>query len=109
MTLSFDDAGRAGRAFLEASLDSLNAISRDVQEIGGEASDYAEKAIGAGGETFGKLMSAKSVEKAMQIQGEYYRQAYEGFVAQQTKLAGLYADMAKHANRPFESIVARAK
>ena len=37
------------------------------------------------------------------------KQAYEGFVAESAKISRLYADMAKDAYGPFESLVAKAK
>ena len=51
----------------------------------------------------------KSFEKAIEIQTDYAKQAYEGFVAEVTKMSELYADMAKEAYKPFETIVAKAK
>ena len=53
-------------------------------------------------------MGAKSVEKAMEVQSEYLKSAYEDFVAEATKLGGLYADLAKEAYKPFESALAKA-
>ncbi len=109
MTQTFENAGRVGQEFLDTTLDSLSSVSADARAIGLEASDYAKRVFEAGGVTLGKLMSANSLEKAAEIQTNYFRQAYEGFVAETTKLGGLYADMAKDAYRPFEAIVARAK
>ncbi|MEW9835799.1 phasin family protein [Mesorhizobium marinum] len=109
MTRSFDDAGTFGKRFLDTSLDSLNSVSQGTQAIGAEASDYAARAIEAGSETVARLMAATSVETAAQIQADYLTQAYRGFVSGATRLGGLYADMARDAYRPFESIVVRTK
>jgi hypothetical protein len=49
-------------------------------------------------------MSAKSLEKAVEMQTEYVRTAYEGFVAHATKIGGLYADLAKELYKPIEGI-----
>ena len=51
----------------------------------------------------------KSLEKAIEIQTDYAKQAYEGFVAEATKMSELYADIAKEAYKPFETIVAKPK
>lgn len=109
MTRSFEDAGKIGKEFLDTGLEALNAVSRDAQAIGAETADYATKLIETSGEAFGRLMSAKSIEKVAQIQSAYLKQAYEGFVAEATKLGGLYADMAKDACQPFEAIAVRTK
>ena len=56
-----------------------------------------------------KMMSAKSLEKAIEVQTGYAKDAYEGFVSQATKMGDMYADMAKEAYKPFESMMAKAK
>ena len=54
-----------------------------------------------------KLMGAKSLEKAMEVQTEYFRSSYEDFVAESAKIGELYADLAKEAYKPFESALAK--
>jgi hypothetical protein len=109
MTQTFEDAGRYGKEFLDSSLASLTAVTRDAQAISGEASNYARQVFETGTATVEKLLSAKSIEKVIEIQTAYAKQSYEGFVAESTKIGQLYADMAKDAYRPFESLVAKAK
>lgn len=109
MTQTFENAGKYGREFLDSGLESITAVTRDAQAISGEASNYAKTVFETGAAAVEKLASAKSIEKVVEIQTAYARQAYEGFVAEATKISELYADMAKHAYKPFESLVARAK
>ncbi len=109
MTQTFEDAGKYGKEFLDSGLESLTAVTRDAQAISSETSDYAKKAFETGAATLQKLVSAKSIEKVVEIQTAYAKQAYEGFVAEATRITELYADMAKDAYKPFEAIVARAK
>ncbi len=109
MTQTFESAGRVGQELLDTTLDSLSAASTDVRAIGLEASHYAKKVFEASGMTLGKLMSATSLEMAAEIQLDYFKQTYAGFVAETTKLGGLYADMAKDAYRPFEAIIVKAR
>jgi hypothetical protein len=109
MARSFEDAGRLGREFLRAGLDSLAAVSRDAQAIAVEASSYATGLVASGGETIGKLMSAPSMEKAVEIQAAYLEQTYEGLVAAATSLGALYVDMAKDGYQPFEAVDFRTK
>jgi hypothetical protein len=53
-------------------------------------------------------MGAKSLDKAVEIQSEYARDAYEALVAQTTRIGGIVTDMAKESCKPFEGIIARA-
>jgi hypothetical protein len=43
----------------------------------------------------------------MEVQTDYAKTAYEGFVAQASKLGTLYADLAKESYKPLEGYFAR--
>jgi hypothetical protein len=109
MTQTFEDANKLGKDFLEGSLVSFTTLSKGAQAIATEASHYTKKAFETGSATVEKLFSVKSFEKAIEIQTDYARQAYEGFVAEATRMGELYADIAKDAFKPFESIGTKAK
>lgn len=109
MNQSFEDAGKAGKEYVDAGLTSLAAMTKSLQTMAGEAGDYAKKSYEQGSVALEKLFAAKSLEKAFEVQMEYGKQAYEGFVAEATRISDLYADFAKDAYRPFESAFARAR
>jgi hypothetical protein len=109
MTQAFDDAGKYGRDFLDSGFESIAAVTRDAQAISGEASNYARQVFETGTAAAEKLLSAKSIEKVIEIQTAYAKEAYEGFIAESSRMSQLYADLAKDACRPFESLVAKAK
>jgi hypothetical protein len=109
MTQLFEDAGVAGKEFLDAGLTSYAALSKRTQAIAVETGEYARKSFEAGSEALEKLTSAKSIDSAFEIQSDYARQAYEAFVAEATKLSEMYADTAKESYKPFESIVAKTR
>lgn len=108
MMKSFEDVSNAGSEFMDSSLKNFASLSKGYQVIVAEAADYSRKAFEAGTVTAEKLVSAKSIEKAVEVQVDYAKQAYEGFVAQATKMSELYAEMAKDAYKPFKSVVAKA-
>lgn len=109
MIQTFDDAGKAGKEFMDTGLKSFAALSKNMQAITVEATEYSKKAFESGSAAAEKLVSAKSLDKAFEIQTDYARQAYDGFVAQATRMTELYAEMAKEAYKPFESAVAKAR
>ena len=47
-------------------------------------------------------MGAKTLEKAIEVQSDFLKTSYEGFVARSGKFSELYADLAKEAYKPFE-------
>lgn len=106
---SFEDVSKAGKEFMDTGLQSFAALSKSLQAITVEASEYSKKAFENGSAAAEKLVSAKSLDKAFEIQTEYAKQAYEGFVAQATRMGDLYAEMTKEAYKPFESAIAKVK
>lgn len=109
MTQSFEDAGKYGKEFIDTGLKSFASLSKGFQAIAVEATEYTKKSFENGSAAFEKLVAAKSLEKAIEIQTDYAKTAYEGFVGQATKIGELYAEVAKDAYKPFESIAAKAK
>ena len=109
MVKSFEDLQAVGKENVDATLKSFGALSKSGQAIAVELADYSKKAFQDGSAALEKLFGAKSVDKAIEVQTEYAKTAYEGFVAEATKLGELYSDLAKEAYKPFEGIYARAK
>ena len=109
MVKSFEDLQAVGKENVDATLKSFGALSKSGQAIAVELADYSKKAFQDGSAALEKLFGAKSVDKAIEVQTEYAKTAYEGFVAEATKLGELYTDLAKETYKPFEGFLARAK
>lgn len=109
MTQSFDDAGKLGKEFMDNGLKSAAALSKGMQAISVEAADFSKKAFESGSTAMEKLVAAKSLETAFEIQSDYVKTAYEDFITEASKMGDLYAEMAKEAYKPFESAVAKPK
>ena len=103
MVKNFEDMQKVGKDGVDASMQSLGAVSKAFQAIATETADYAKKSFEQSTAAAEKLVAAKSFDKVLEIQSDYAKTAYEGFVAQATKLGQLYADLAQEAYRPFES------
>jgi hypothetical protein len=88
---------------------SMGVLSKGGQAIAVEVADYSKKAFEDGTAVLEKLFGVKSVEKAIEVQTEYAKSAYEGFVAKASKIGELYADLAKETYKPFETLLAKAK
>jgi hypothetical protein len=56
------------------------------------ATDYSKKSFEEGSAALERLLGARVFERAVEIQTAYAKTAYEGFVAQATKLGELYAE-----------------
>jgi hypothetical protein len=106
---NFDDLQQVGKENVDLAMKSMGTLTKGSQAIAVEVADYSKKAFEDGTAALEKLFGVKSVEKAIELQTEYAKTAYEGFVAKATKIGELYADLAKETYKPFESMLAKAK
>lgn len=105
-TPNFEEFQTLTKQQLEAFTAASTTWSKGLQEIAAESTDYSKKAFAAGSAVLEKLLGARSIESAIQIQSEYAKQSYEGFVAQATKFSELYAKVASDALKPVTSAYA---
>ncbi|MBX6328090.1 MAG: phasin family protein [Pseudolabrys sp.] len=109
MIKTFEDFEKAGRDNIDLTLKSLSALSKGVQAIATEVVDYSKKTFEDGAAFVEKLLDVKSFDKAIELQSEYARNAYDGFVAKVSRLGELYVDLAKETCKPYETLLAKAK
>ncbi|MBB4187955.1 phasin family protein [Sinorhizobium terangae] len=105
---NFDDANKKSKEAIDVAVKSYSALTKGFQAIATEAADYSKKSFEDGMAHFEKLTNAKSVEAAFELQTNYLKASYEGFVAEATKIGEMYADLAKDAYKPYEVPVAKA-
>jgi hypothetical protein len=108
MIKNFDEVQKMSKDSMDATMKSFGTLSKTSQAIAAEVADYSKKSFEDGTKVVEKLFGVKSFEKAIEIQTDYAKSAYEGFVAQATKIGTLYADFAKETYKPFEAYVAKA-
>jgi hypothetical protein len=109
MVKNFEDLQQVGKENVDIALKSIGALSKGSQAIAVEVADYSKKAFEDGTAAMEKLFGVKSLEKAIEVQTEYAKTAYEGFVAKASKIGELYADLAKETYKPFETLMTKAK
>src|SRR3954470_24482007 len=107
MMKNFEDIQKASKDSMDATMKSFGVLSKASQAIATAVADYSKKSFEDGSTVMEKLLGAKSLDKAIEIQTDYAKTAYEGFVAQATKISELYADLAKETFKPFEGYVAQ--
>ncbi len=103
MVKNFEEIQKLGKDNMDASLKSFGTMSKGFQAIAAETADYAKRAYEEGTAAGEKLASAKSIDKVIEVQSEYLKGAYEGFVAQSAKVGQLYVDIAQELYKPFET------
>lgn len=83
------------------------SLQNGFQAIATAYGDYTKKSFEDSRAFVEKLTGAKSLDKALEMQTEYAKSAYETFVADSQKIAGLYTDLAKQTFKPLESLAAK--
>jgi hypothetical protein len=107
MFKNFEDVQKLSKDNMDATMKSFGALSKASQTIAAELADYSKKSFEDSTKVVERLFGAKSVDKAIEIQTEYAKTAYEGFVAQATKIGEMYADLAKESYKPFEAYMVK--
>ena len=103
MIQQLDQIQKLGKDNADAALKTFGLVSKGAQAIAIESADFAKKSFEQGTATIEKLVGAKTLDKAFEIQADYLRTAYEGVVAQSTKIGELYASLARDAFKPYEA------
>ncbi len=107
MLTNFDDIQKLGKDNMDTCMKQFGTVSKGWQAIATEVADYSKKSFEHGTATLESLLGAKSLDKAIEIQSDYVKTAYEGFVAQSSKLGELYTDLAKETYKPLEGMIAK--
>jgi len=109
MVKNFEDLQQVGKENMDVALKSFGALTKGTQAIAVEVADYSKKSFEDGTAALEKMFGVKSLDKVFEVQTDYAKTAYEGFVAKASKIGELYADLAKETYKPFEAMLAKAK
>lgn len=109
MIKTFEDWQQVGKENVDTALKSMGALSKGTQAIAVEVADYSKKAFEEGTAALEKLFGIKSFDKAIEVHTDYAKSAYEGFVAEASKIGELCADLAKETYKPYEALMAKTK
>src|SRR5882757_9757798 len=102
-----EDIQQYGKEHLETVVASATTLQNGIQTIATAYGDYTKKSFEDTKSFVEKLSGVKSLDKAIEVQTEFAKSAYETFVAESQKIAGLYTDLAKQTFKPFEGMVAK--
>jgi hypothetical protein len=109
MIKNFEDIQKLSQTNLDTAMKVFGGWNKNWQQIASEVSDYTKRSFEDGTQTLEKLMSAKSIEQAVEIQTSYAKRAYDDYMHQMSKIGGLYAEIAKDAYKPVERAMQNAR
>ena len=109
MFTNFDTFQNFGKAQLEATAANASGLTKNLQAIAAEASDYTKKSLEQNTAFVEKLLSVRKFDEALALQTDFAKTSYDNFIAQVTKMGELYTGFAKEAFKPVENAIAKAK
>ena len=78
-----------------------------LQAIANAYGDYTRKSLEDVRSFFEQLTGVRSPDKAVKLQTEFAKRAYETFVAESQKISELHGKLAKQSLTPWQGLVAR--
>src|SRR5580692_9087753 len=105
--IKVEDIQSFGKEHLDTVVASATTVQNGLQAIASAYGDYTKKSFEDTKSFVEKLSGVKSIDKAIEVQTEYAKSAYETFVAESQKIAGLYSDLAKQTYKPLEGLVTK--
>jgi hypothetical protein len=109
MMQKFEEFQKLGKDNLDAISAAFSTQQKSAQAIATEVADYSKKALEAGSAAVEKLAGVKTFDKAIELQTEFAKSAYEGYVAHATKVGELVTEMTKEAFKPLEGVIAKVQ
>jgi hypothetical protein len=106
MVKDFDGFQKFGKDNMDMAMKSWGAFSKGTQAIAVEVADYSKKAFEGSAAAVEKLLGAKTMDQAIEVQTSFLKSSYEDFMAEATKLGELYVDLAKETYKPYEGFIA---
>jgi hypothetical protein len=91
----------------DAAVRSFAEANKGFQTLTAELTDYSKKVFDDGCRAWEQLVGAKSFDRALEIQSQYAKKAYDDHIAEMSKLGEMYVSLARNAYKPVEQAVAK--
>jgi phasin family protein len=105
--IKVEDIQQYGKQHIDSVVASATTVQTGLQAIASAYGEYTKKSFEDTKSFVEKLSGVKSLDKAFEVQSDYAKSAYETFVAESQKIAGMYSDLAKQSFKPLEGLVAK--
>jgi hypothetical protein len=103
--MSNENQNNNGDKRLDTGTASTNTFPGGFQAIATAYGDYAKKSFEDTRAFAEKLSGVRSLDKAIEVQTEFAKTAYETFVTESQKIGALYGALAKQSYKPFGGFV----
>ena len=105
--IKVEDIQQYGKEHLDTVVASAASVQNGLQAIASAYGDYTKKSFEDTRLFVEKLSGVKSVDKAIELQTEFAKSAFDSFVAESQKIGALYRDLAAQSYKPFGGLLAK--
>ena len=78
MFQTFDEIQKMSSANIDATMSSLEVVTKSSQAIANEVADYSKRSFENGAKTVENLLGVKSPSRAIEVQSEYAKRPTRG-------------------------------
>ena len=103
MSKGFEEASQFGQENVEAMVATSKALAKAAEEMNAEIVAFSKKSYEDGMAAAKEMTAVKSVSEFFEMQTSFAKTAFEGYVAQATKLNEMYSAAAKTAFEPMNA------
>ena len=96
-----------GSEQIVAAAASMDSVPGGFHAIATAYSDYTKKSFDDTRSFVEKLSGVKSIDKAIEIQTDFAKSAFETFMVESQKIGALYRDLATQSYKPFGGFLAK--
>jgi hypothetical protein len=100
-----DDIQKTSTATPDATNQSVERVTKSTAAIISELADYSKRSFENSTKTLENLLGVRSLDKAIEVQTEYAKAAYEDCVTSTRRLGELYINLANEAFKPDEGLL----
>lgn len=103
LSMTNHDTEKASKTAFDMALNALGVWTKGAQTVTIEVIDYTKKSAESSAAAWEKLVGAKTLDGAFEVQSDFARSTYEEFVAEAAKLGEIYVEFAREAYAPLRT------
>ena len=102
MQKAVDDFQKMGKDNYDAMVRSYGELNKGFQAIAARWAEFSKRSFEDATRAWEQMIGAKYLERAMEIQSNYPKNAYENWMAETSKIGEVYSSTAREAYKPAE-------
>jgi phasin family protein len=97
-----DDFQKMGKDNYDTMVRSFSELNKGFQAIAARWAEFSKRSFEDATRAWEQMIAAKSLERAMEIQSNYAKNAYDSWMAEMSKIGEVYSSTARDAYKPTE-------